>query len=146
MEMMKQLKRFAIAAMMALPMVLLASCSEVSSKLGKAADAVDSGNYTEAQTLADEVLSKHWSDMDIYDKCDLAAVYFVLFGEYDDTNYDKLRRCWDSAMSEDRATATDYINSQLEGGVETIEATFELYEAVDDLEEVLSDDDYYYDY
>lgn len=49
-------------------------------------------------------------------------------------------------MSEDRATATDYINSQLEGGVETIEATFELYEAVDDLEEVLSDDDYYYDY
>ena len=70
----------------------------------------------------------------------------MLFGDYDETNYDKLRRCWDSAMSEDRATATDYINSQLEGGVETIEATFELYEAVDDLEEVLSDDDYYYDY
>ncbi len=146
MEMMKQLKRFAIAAMMALPMVLLASCSEVSSKLGKAADAVDSGNYTEAQTLADEVLSKHWSDMDIYDKCDLAAVYFVLFGEYDDTNYDKLRRCWDSAMSEDRATATDYINSQLEGGVELIESTFELYEAVDELGDYMSDDDYYYDY
>lgn len=146
MEMMKQLKRFAIAAMMALPMVLLASCSEVSSKLGKAADAVDSGNYTEAQTLADEVLSKHWSDMDIYDKCDLAAVYFVLFGEYDDTNYDKLRRCWDSAMNEDRATATDYINSQLEGGVELIESTFELYEAVDELGDYMSDDDYYYDY
>lgn len=146
MEMMKQLKRFAIAAMMALPMVLLASCSEVSSKLGKAADAVDSGNYTEAQTLADEVLSKHWSDMDIYDKCDLAAVYFVLFGEYDDTNYDKLRRCWDSAMSEDRATATDYINSQLEGGVELIESTFELYEAVDELGDYMSGDDYYYDY
>ena len=146
MEMMKQLKRFAIAAMMALPMVLLASCSEVSSKLGKAADAVDSGNYTEAQTLADEVLSKHWSDMDIYDKCDLAAVYFVLFGEYDDTNYDKLRRCWDSAMSEDRATATDYINSQLEGGVELIESTFELYEAVDELGDYMSDDYYYYDY
>ncbi len=146
MEMMKQLKRFAIAAMMALPMVLLASCSEVSSKLGKAADAVDSGNYTEAQTLADEVLSKHWSDMDIYDKCDLAAVYFVLFGEYDDTNYDKLRRCWDPAMSEDRATATDYINSQLEGGVELIESTFELYEAVDELGDYMSDDDYYYDY
>ena len=113
---MKQLKRFAIAAMMALPMMLLASCSEVNSKMNAAADAVDSGNYAEAQNLADEVMNKHWSELDIYDKCDLAAVYFVLFGDYDEANYDKLRRCWDSAMSEDRATATDYINSQLEGG------------------------------
>ena len=122
--------------------LVIAGCSnsEASKKIETAMDAINDGNITKAESICDYVMKNNWNSLDVYNKCDLAICYMACLEDEStsDEAVDKMRKCYESAMEEDRDAATDYINLIGYGvgmTVDDIEAALALFDMTDGMDD-----------
>ena len=135
------MKKLRLLVAMAVALVIAGcSSSEASKKIETAMNAIDDGNITKAESICDYVMKNNWNSLDVYNKCDLAICYMAcLYDEStSDEAVDKMRKCYESAMEEDRYAATDYINLIGYGvgmTVDDIEAALALFDITDEMDD-----------
>lgn len=129
--------------LLVLPMLMLGltGCgTEIDNQISNAADAIDNEDYYEGQSICDKVMDNYWGEMTIENKCEMACLYAVLYGEMDEAedehNIDMCRKCYTSAMEEDSDAAQEYLNSMEDGLHEAIDFILEMYDLGSELEDL----------
>ncbi len=123
----------------------LSACgTEIDNRIYEAADALDNTDYEDAQNICDRTINRYWDEMTLENKCDLAAIYAVLYSEMDGDENDKhnigmLKKCYSSAMDEDSKATREYLNSLEDGAHDAIELVIEMTDWANELED-LGDD------